>query len=126
MFRVIVAGSRSFSDYEMLCDYLDKLLLFKAMKDNIQIVCGGARGADSLGERYAKERGYDIAYFQADWDKYGKAAGYKRNMQMAENADALVAFWNEESPGTKNMITIALSKRLLVRVKYYRREEGLA
>jgi hypothetical protein len=90
MFRVIVAGSRDFTDYEMLKAHLDKLLMFISVKDSIQIVCGGARGSDTLGERYAKERGYDIAYFEADWDTHGKSAGYKRNVLMAENADALV------------------------------------
>jgi hypothetical protein len=119
MFRVIVAGSRSFTDYDLLREHMDKLLMFAAMKDNIQIVCGGARGADSLGEQYAKERGYDIAYFPADWDAHGKSAGYKRNAQMADNADALVAFWDGQSPGTKSMIALALSRGLKVKVKRY-------
>jgi hypothetical protein len=119
MFRVIVAGGRDFDDYELLSVHLDKLLTFAAMKDNIQIVCGGARGADALGEKYAGERGYDIAYFNADWDNDGKSAGYKRNTLMAENADALVAFWDRKSKGTEHMIKTAHSKRLKIRVKYY-------
>ena len=57
--------------------------------------------------------------FPADWDKYGKRAGYLRNVQMAEYADALLAFWDGESRGTKNMIDEALSRGLKVGVKRY-------
>lgn len=114
-FRVIIAGSRTFEDYKLLKKTMDNLL--SQIKDEIQIVCGKARGADTLGEEYAKERGYQIAYFPADWDKFGKSAGYKRNVQMAENADALVAFWDGQSRGTKHMIDIAREKGLKIRIK---------
>lgn len=123
MYRVIIAGGRSFNDYEMLREFMDKMLV--NMNDSIQIVCGTARGADTLGEDYAKERGYDINYFPADWDKYGRAAGYKRNVQMTENADALVAFWDGKSKGTKHMIDIAAKHELHVRVKRYDAKDGV-
>lgn len=67
--------------------------LLSNVKDDITVVSGKARGADTLGEQYAKEHGYSIQYFPADWERYGKAAGYLRNTEMAKNADALVAFW---------------------------------
>lgn len=114
MFRVIVAGSRSFDDYAILEETLD--YLFQNITDNIQIVCGKARGADTLGEQYAHDRGYDIRYFPADWDHYGKSAGYRRNELMAQNADALVAFWDGESRGTKHMIDLAKKYHLKVRI----------
>lgn len=116
-FRIIIAGSREFDDYDLLKNTMDKLL--SNIKDNIVIVCGMARGADTLGERYAKEKGYEINYYPADWDLHGKSAGYIRNEQMAQNADALVAFWNGKSKGTKNMITLAHKYNLKVRVKHY-------
>ena len=78
-----------------------------------------ARGADRLGERYAKEHGYKVIYMPADWDLYGKSAGFKRNVQMAEYADALVAFWDGVSFGTKHMIETAQKMGLDVRVKKY-------
>lgn len=52
-------------------------------------------------------------------DLYGKSAGYKRNSEMAEIADALIAFWDCSSKGTKDMIDIAKNKNLLVRVIKY-------
>lgn len=78
-----------------------------------------ARGADRLGEKYAKEHGYKVLYFPADWDIDGKSAGFIRNVKMAENADALVAFWDGKSVGTKHMIETAQNKGLAVRIKRY-------
>lgn len=117
MFRVIVAGGRDFNNYDGLAASLDYLL--KNINDEIQIVCGMARGTDRLGEQYAKERGYKIIYMPADWDIDGRSAGFKRNVKMAEYADALVAFWDGKSPGTKHMIETAKSKGLDIRVKRY-------
>lgn len=90
--------------------------LLQNISDEISIVCGTARGADRLGEKYAKENGFHVAYFPADWERHGKAAGYIRNREMAQNADALVAFWDGESRGTKSMIDLAKEYDLAVRV----------
>ena len=122
MFRLIIAGGRDFDNYEGMKKSLDVLL--KNIKDDIQIVCGMARGADRLGERYAKENGYQIIYFPADWDLDGKSAGFKRNVEMADNADALVAFWDGQSRGTKHMIDTAKDKGLDVRVKLYHKVQS--
>jgi hypothetical protein len=115
-FKVIIAGGRDFSDYQLLVEKCDKYL---ANKTNIEIVSGTAKGADSLGERYAKERGYSLKTFPADWAAFGKRAGYLRNEQMANYANALIAFWDGESRGTKHMIDIATEKGLLVKVVPY-------
>jgi len=117
MFRVIIAGGRDFSDYALLKATMDKLLA--NITDEITVVCGQAMGADTLGEQYAKENGYAVAYYPADWKQYGKRAGYLRNEQMAQNADALAAFWNGESRGTKHMIELASKYGLKVRIKRY-------
>lgn len=114
MFRVIIAGSRNFSDYHLLCEKMDRLL--SNVREPITVVCGKARGADALGERYAQEHGYEIHYFPADWERYGRSAGCRRNTQMAENADALVAFWDGKSMGTRHMISTAKSHGLKVRI----------
>ena len=117
MFKVIIAGGRDFNDYNLLkskCDfYLSKI------DEEIEIVCGGAKGADSLGERYAKEKGLSIRYLYADWELYGKSAGYRRNVEMGDYADALIAFWDLKSKGTKHMIDYAKSKNIKVRVIKY-------
>jgi hypothetical protein len=117
MFRVIVAGTRTFNDYDLLKSKLDKYLA--NIKDEIVIISGKARGADTLGERYAKEKGYKIMEFPAQWEKYGRSAGYRRNVEMAKNADALVAFWDQKSKGTMHMINIAKEYGLLIRVVRY-------
>ena len=98
--RIIVAGGRDFSDYSLFCARLD--FYFQNIKP--VIVCGEAKGADSLGRRYAEEHNLEILSFPADWNLYGKSAGFKRNTLMSENADGLVAFWDGQSKGTKHMI----------------------
>lgn len=91
-------------------------------KDKLEIVSGGARGADSLGEFYAEERGYLIKQFIPDWE-IGKQAGYLRNLEMAKYADALVAFHDGKSKGTQHMIDLAKKENLLVRVVNYKKEK---
>lgn len=108
-FFCLVAGSRAFDDYDLLCSKLDELL---SKQKDVVIVSGGAKGADSLAERYAAERGYPRIIFPAEWDKYGKRAGYFRNRQMYEfisKADkcGCVLFWDGKSRGTSHSIDLA-------------------
>lgn len=117
MFRVIVAGCRDFTDYNFLESKLDNILA--NIDDEICIVSGKAKGADELGERYAVKRNYQIVEYPALWDLHGKAAGPIRNEKMAQNADALVAFWDGKSRGTKNMIETAQKYGLKIRVLRY-------
>jgi hypothetical protein len=113
-FYVIIAGGRDFSDYKLLKESMDILLTY--FKD-VTIISGAAKGADSLGEVYAKEKGYNLIKCPANWDKYGKSAGYIRNCDMANiiqdsNNGICVCFWDEKSKGTKHMIDIAKSKKI--------------
>jgi hypothetical protein len=101
-FKLIIAGGRDFSDYGLLSRECDKALLRKAENCKITIISGGAAGADSLGEKYAKERGYEIKRFPADWKNQGKSAGMIRNAEMVKIADAAMLFWDGMSRGTKN------------------------
>lgn len=114
--KVIIAGGRNFNDYNKLRESCDNILV---NQKDVEIVSGTAAGADTLGERYAQEKGYEVKKFPAQWDLYGKSAGYKRNQQMAEYADGLIAFWDGKSKGTKHMIDIATNKGLKVRVIRY-------
>ena len=118
MFRVIIAGCRTYDDYDSLKAYADYKL--SRIEDDIEIISGGARGADALGERYAKEKGYSIKRFPAEWERYGRSAGPRRNEAMAKYADALLAYWDGESRGTKNMIELAKANGLKVGVYQYR------
>ena len=117
MYKVIIAGTRDFSDYALLRSFADQAL---AGMEDIEIVSGGARGADALGERYARERGHDLKVFPAEWKKWGRAAGPIRNGQMAGYADALIAFWDGQSAGTRDMIRRAEEKGIPVRIKTLR------
>ena len=121
-FKVIVAGGRKFNDYPLLKQKLDELFTKVCKTHFIHIVSGTANGADKLGEQYAASSFLTIDKYPADWNKYGKSAGYKRNSLMADNADALVAFWDGASRGTMHMIDLAKSKGLKVRVINYEGE----
>ena len=103
---IIIAGSRGFNDFETLRFMCDDIIR-KEEWDEIEIVSGGARGADKLGIRYAYTRNYKLTVFRADWKTYGKGAGYLRNHDMAHYSDALIAFWDGESKGTQHMIKLA-------------------
>jgi hypothetical protein len=116
MFRVIVAGSRTYTDYSRLCATLDHLLSLRT--DEIIIISGCARGADTLGERYAAEHNHAVVRFPAQWELLGKRAGSARNQQMLDEgqAHALVAFPLGASIGTRDMIRRARAAGISVRV----------
>ena len=103
-FFCLVVGSRTFNDYELMKRKLDKLL---QNQDKVVIVSGGAKGADSLAEQYAKEKGYILKVFPAQWSKYGNRAGYIRNEEMHQYISkatkrGVVAFWDRQSHGTEH------------------------
>jgi len=116
MIKVIIAGGRDFLDLELVKATCEHML--QNHKD-IEIVSGTCRGADLTGEDYANLKGYPIAKFPADWEKHNKAAGHIRNEQMANYADALIAFWDGKSRGTNNMIEQAKKKGLKVKIVKY-------
>ena len=109
--KVIVAGSRTFDDYPLMVRELDRIRL---RLSSMTIVSGTARGADQLGERYAKQTGLEVIRMPADWDTYGKSAGYRRNERMASIADICIVFWNGVSRGTQHMINIAREYELFL------------
>lgn len=107
--RVIIAGSRDCEDYISLL-----MAIHLAKFEITEVVWGCARGADTLGKRWADEHGISDKPFPADWDKWGNDAGSRRNTQMAEYSDALIALWNMTSTGTGNMV-----KQMKMRNKPY-------
>jgi len=118
--RVIIAGGRDFDDYNRLCWFMDRWVLDNDMgPDNTDFISGEAKGADSLGKKWALSRGYRVMLFPAQWDIHGKSAGYKRNVEMAEHGTHLVAWWNEDSKGTGHMILIANAAGLKVHLERY-------
>ena len=118
-YRVIIAGSRTFQDYDLLKKECDDFLKNKYQTHEIVIVSGAAQGADRLGEQYARERGYAIDSHPADWKKYGKAAGPFRNAEMVNSADALIAFWDGKSRGTEHIIHFSQTKGRKTKIVRY-------
>jgi len=114
--KVIIAGGRDFMDYGLLKTKCDGF--FRNSK-GVEIVCGKAKGADSLGELYANENGLPLHEFPANWNMHGKAAGPIRNEEMGNFGDALVAFWDGKSRGTKHMIDYMKGLGKPVRVVHY-------
>lgn len=111
--RVIVAGSRYFTNYDLVKEVLDEVD-WKILT----VLSGNARGIDRLGERWAEENNIEIEKYPAKWTIYGNSAGYRRNVDMSKNADGLIAFWDGSSRGTKHMINIATKAELKVKVVY--------
>lgn len=109
--RTIIAGSRDCTDNRELLTALASCGWIPTT-----VISGTARGADKLGEMWAAEHKVPCEHFPADWNRHGKAAGYRRNEQMAESAEALIALWDGVSRGTKHMIDIARRKGLRVHV----------
>ena len=113
--RVIIAGSRTCNDYN---------ILDSAIKDSgfdIDVVISGcARGADKLGEIWADRNGIMVMRYPADWNRLGKRAGFIRNIQMAKVSDALIALWDGKTTGTMHMIKTAKKHRLHIYISYYK------
>ena len=123
--KLIIAGGREFDNYKLLLKYITAFQQTHYLTpDLLTIVSGGARGADKLGERYAREYGIEFERYIPDWEPNGvfdRTAGFRRNKLMAQNATHLLAFWDGESRGTKNMIDTAKRLGLSVDVVYYMR-----
>lgn len=108
--RIGIVGSRTFNDYELMKDVFYGY--FAIENDllgygDITIISGGARGADLLAKKLADNPYFDYIEFFADWGKYGKSAGFKRNQQIVDNSDIIIAFWDGKSRGTQDTINKA-------------------
>jgi len=115
--NLIIAGGRNFTDYGLL--EKEVLLFLKSHKkknEKVSIISGRAKGADTLGERFADKYGIEKILKPANWEKYGKAAGHIRNSEMAEISTHCIVFWNGSSFGSKNMIETATKKGLKLKV----------
>lgn len=109
--KLIIAGSRTIKNYNLIKSTIDSLNL-----DIKEIISGTANGIDKLGERYAEENNIDLIKFPADWNKFGKRAGYLRNVEMAKYGNSCIVFWDGISSGSKHMIKIARDYKLWLKV----------
>ena len=125
MFKVIIAGGRTFKDYNLLYDYCKKAL---SLQDDIEIVSGTANGADKFAEIYANNHGYTCTLFKADWDNYGKSAGYRRNSEMHNYIKQFehrgcLCFWDGFSKGTQHNFKLANDNNTPLRIYNYTNKE---
>ena len=99
--KLAVVGSRTFNDYDLLKRSLE------VIPNITEIVSGGAKGADSLAEKWAFEHAINITIFKPDWEKEGLAAGFIRNKLIVDHCDKVIAFWDGKSKGTAHSISLA-------------------
>ena len=108
--KVIIAGSRELTSMALI----EQAILDSGF-DVTEVVCGDARGVDSLGAAWAEAREIPVTYFPADWRSImKKASGFVRNGKMADYADALVAVWDGKSRGTQHMLAVAKLRNLKI------------
>lgn len=87
--------------------------------DTTEIVSGGAKGIDTCAENYAKQKGIPIKVFLPEYQRYGRVAPLKRNLQIIDYADLVLAFWDGKSHGTKYVIDKCKEKGKKVKVFMY-------
>lgn len=114
---VVIAGCRSYTNYEEAKDFIASCLTEYENRDQITILSGGCKGADLLGERFAKEKGYPIRRYLPDWKQYGKAAGPIRNKQMVDACHKVICFWDGKSRGTASLIHYANTIKKQLHIK---------
>lgn len=112
--KVIIAGGRDFDNMNMVEETMASLGIKVT-----EVVCGGARGADTLGRLWAQKHGIPVKMFPANWEELGNYAGIERNHRMGDYADYLVAFWDGKSRGTKDMINYMKLLKKHGKVIYY-------
>lgn len=119
MLKVIIAGSRSFRNYNLM---VEKLVYYFVRREllphDIEVISGTADGADELGELFATKAGCKLTRMPADWS-IGRQAGYIRNAEMADYAGedgVCFIFWDGESKGSMHMAKIARKKGLEVHI----------
>ncbi len=115
--KIVIAGCRDYNNYKEAKEYIDFCISEIKRTNEIVILSGSASGADAIGERYAMENGFAVEKHPADWRKYGRAAGPKRNKEMAEESDYVICFWDGKSKGTKSMIEYAKKSNKPVKIK---------
>lgn len=112
--NIAIVGGRDFNDYDLLKNTLNNYIENKSFLS--AIVSGGAKGADTLAEKYAEEIGVEMIVFPPNYEKYGRLATLHRNTEIIVASDIVFAFWNGKSRGTLDSITKAkkLEKTLFI------------
>lgn len=118
--NICIAGGRDFTDYKKMelsiLSYITDIYNMRFLKEECTVISGAARGADTLGERFGRSYCKNVTRYPAEWEKFGKSAGYRRNIDMAKVSDIVFIFWDGSSKGTQHMINISkqLNKEVVI------------
>ena len=118
--KLAIVGSRTFNDFDLLVKWIRPFKRYATTP--IEIMSGGAPGADSLAKKYAKSPSlFNTTYteYPAEWNKYGKSAGFIRNQIIIDNCDMVLAFWDGQSRGTADTIEKAKKAKRPTFIIYY-------
>lgn len=107
--KLAIIGGREFNDYSLLVNVMGQF--FSGENKPHHIVSGGAKGADSLGARYAKENNIALTEYRPDWKTYGMRAGFLRNETIISDCDMVLAFWDGVSRGTGHSLSLAKKQK---------------
>ena len=117
--RLIIAGSRNIDKIQHLYNAILTFELQDVIRNEVtEIISGGAKGADTLGEILAEKLNIKLKRMPANWNKYGKSAGYRRNKEMSQCADSCLVLYNGSSKGSQHMIDLAKEAGLKLWVYY--------
>ncbi len=111
--KTIIAGSRTITDYSIV-----ETAIQESGFEITKVISGMAKGVDTLGEQWAHHNNIDIVLCPANWDKFGKSAGYRRNIEMADIAEALIVIIENKSRGSSHMLQIAKDRGLMIFEKH--------
>ncbi len=117
-YRIVIGGCRTFDNYKIFEEAVDSYLNHISPQGDIVILSGHCRGTDMLAEKYAKIRNYKLEIIPAQWKLYGKSAGPIRNRIMVESSNCVIAFWDNKSRGTKNLVYLANQFNKPLFIKY--------
>jgi len=107
--KIAVIGNREFQDYGLLCRILNGFTFSV-------LISGGAKGTDTLAERFARENNIETLILKPDYKAFGRPAPFIRNRAMVDACDQVIAFWDGRDGGTKYTVKHARKKNKPVTV----------
>jgi len=121
--RLAIVGSRNFNNKSLMAHYLAMIMLSYQDSElgvpDVEIISGGASGADAMGEKFAHIYQVPITVFRPKWNELGKSAGFIRNKQIVDACDMVLAFWDGNSKGTKHTIDLAKEAKKPTFIVYF-------
>jgi len=121
--RLAIVGGRDFNDEFLMAEHIAMFMAAYTNEElkppDVKVISGGAKGADSLGERFAKIYQVPVTVYKPNWKEYGRSAGFIRNQIIVDNCDMVLAFWDGRSRGTHDTINKAKKAKKPTFIVYY-------